>query len=485
MTTRRHHVMVAAAVTVSVAMRARFVFAPIGTDEGGYLAVARAWGNGAHLYRNVWVDRPQGLLLLFRAYDMTVGAAGLVRLLAVLFGAVAVVAVAWGVRAVAGPTSGAVAALLVAAMSASPAIEGFQANGELLSGTMSAVAVAAACGVLTERISERWILIAGVAGGLGWSMKQSGVDGLAAVAAFLVLSALVGWDGWLVTWRRLGSLLIGAFGVVGLAALHGALTGWNDWTYAAWGYRLEKRSALQGSNWRRLWRTAGDAWPVFALVVVVLVASALWLWRSGAGLLGHRAGALFVVWPFTALMAFVLGGQFFQHYWVILTFPVGALCGLLVGRLSQRAARSAALTVVLVPMLVSFVLLVRLPNSTVNEGVSGERRSYRANAAAQWLVEHRSSGDSLYVLCAAANLYAYAEMDPTYRYLWFDGVHQGRNARADLEALLAGDALPTWVAKVDTVASCTSSKLVAESLDTRYREAATVEGITLLRRIDG
>jgi hypothetical protein len=159
-----------------------------------------------------------------------------------------------------------VAALLVAAMSASPAIEGFQANGELLSGAMSAVAVAAACGVITERINERWMLIAGVAGGFGWSMKQSGVDGLAAVAAFLVLSALVGWEGWLVTWRRLGSLLIGAFGVVGLAALHGALTGWNDWTYAAWGYRLEKRSALQGSNWHRLWRTTGEAWPVFALV---------------------------------------------------------------------------------------------------------------------------------------------------------------------------------------------------------------------------
>jgi hypothetical protein len=158
---------------------------------------------------------------------------------------------------------------------------------------------------------------------------------------------------------------------------------------------------------------------------------------------------------------------------------------LLVGRLSQRAARSAAVTVVLVPMLVSFVLLVRLPNSTVNEGVSGERRSYRAKAAGEWLAAHRSPGDSLYVLCAAANLYAYAEMDPMYRYLWFDGVHQGRNARADLEALLAGDAPPTWVAKVDTVASCTSSKLVAESLDTRYRAVSTVEGITLLRRIDG
>ena len=40
------------------AMRARFFFSPMTTDEGGYLAVARAWFHGADLYGKVWVDRP-------------------------------------------------------------------------------------------------------------------------------------------------------------------------------------------------------------------------------------------------------------------------------------------------------------------------------------------------------------------------------------------------------------------------------------------
>ena len=45
----------------------RFLTAPLTVDEGGYLAVARAWGRGSHLYDDVWVDRPQGLLVLYRS----------------------------------------------------------------------------------------------------------------------------------------------------------------------------------------------------------------------------------------------------------------------------------------------------------------------------------------------------------------------------------------------------------------------------------
>jgi hypothetical protein len=170
---------------------------------------------------------------------------------------------------------------------------------------------------------------------------------------------------------------------------------------------------------------------------------------------------------------------------VILTFPIGALCGLLVGRLESRQVRVAVVFVMLMPMLGSFVSVVHLPNRTVNERISGEQRSYRAMAAGEWLDAHRRPGDSLYVLCASANLYAYAEMDPTYRYLWFDGVHQGRNSQEDLAALLTGGDPPTWVAAVDLVEACTESKAVADALTNRYHPVETIDGITMLVRNDG
>lgn len=185
---RGYRAAVGGAVAMSVLLRLRFVFAPIGSDEGGYLAVARAWRHGADVYRDVWVDRPQGLLLLYRAYDMLIGDEDLVRLLALVFGAVAVAATAVAVRTVAGRRSSVMAAWCVAMMSASPAIEGYAANGELLSAAMSAVAVACGVAVLADRRPDRWMLLAGFFGAAGWSVKQSGVDGFGAVAlALLVL----------------------------------------------------------------------------------------------------------------------------------------------------------------------------------------------------------------------------------------------------------------------------------------------------------
>ena len=70
-------------IAVVVAMRARYIGPPFLADEGGYLAIARAWGRGATLYRDVFVDRPQGLVLIFRLlWTIGLGSAVGVRLLA-------------------------------------------------------------------------------------------------------------------------------------------------------------------------------------------------------------------------------------------------------------------------------------------------------------------------------------------------------------------------------------------------------------------
>ena len=82
-------------VLASLALRIRFITTPLSSDEGGYLAVARAWASGRSLYGQAWVDRPQGLLLLFRAWDrLTGGSPAAIRTMAMLFGCLAVVALA-------------------------------------------------------------------------------------------------------------------------------------------------------------------------------------------------------------------------------------------------------------------------------------------------------------------------------------------------------------------------------------------------------
>ena len=44
-----------------------FLTTPLSVDEGGYGYVAHWWASAADLYGDVWVDRPQGLLLLYRS----------------------------------------------------------------------------------------------------------------------------------------------------------------------------------------------------------------------------------------------------------------------------------------------------------------------------------------------------------------------------------------------------------------------------------
>jgi hypothetical protein len=166
------------AAVLSALLRLRFVFAPISADEGGFLAIARAWRHGHVLYRDVWVDRPQGLLITYRLYDtLSFGHTAGLRVIAIVFGAIAVVAVGWSVRAVATPFAGIVAAVLAAVMSAAPAIEGFAANGELLSGAMGAASVAIAVGVLSGRLESRGMVAAGVVGGVGFSHQSERQEG--------------------------------------------------------------------------------------------------------------------------------------------------------------------------------------------------------------------------------------------------------------------------------------------------------------------
>ena len=78
---------VAAIALLAVLVRLRFLDTPLSVDEGGYAAVTRFWGGGSHLYRDVWVDRPQGLLLLYRgAFDVFGTHAWAVRALATVWG---------------------------------------------------------------------------------------------------------------------------------------------------------------------------------------------------------------------------------------------------------------------------------------------------------------------------------------------------------------------------------------------------------------
>jgi len=134
---RRTWIVVALSVALSVVMRLRMFWSPISVDEGGYLAIARAWAHGRVLYRDVFVDRPQGLLVLFRVWDWASGGStASIRVMAMLFGGLLVVSTGVIVRALVGESAARWAVIICAVVSSAPVLEGYAANGELLSGAV-------------------------------------------------------------------------------------------------------------------------------------------------------------------------------------------------------------------------------------------------------------------------------------------------------------------------------------------------------------
>ncbi|HEX3454130.1 MAG TPA: hypothetical protein VHS03_05855, partial [Gaiellaceae bacterium] len=118
------------AAALAVLFRLPFLHAPLTTDEGGYAEAARLWSRGDTLYRDIWVDRPQGLLLVFRAVVAAESSPDVIRWAAMLVGAATVVATFCLALRLVSRTAAIAAALLMATAGASPFVESFTLAGE-------------------------------------------------------------------------------------------------------------------------------------------------------------------------------------------------------------------------------------------------------------------------------------------------------------------------------------------------------------------
>lgn len=478
---------VAAASVLAIVLRLPMLTQPMTADEGGYAGVARGWARGLQLYHDVWVDRPQGLLLLFRFVDWVDGghAAG-IRIMAIVFGVGLVWATAWAVRGLAGPAAGAVAAFGCAAATSVPTLEGFAANGELLAGAFAALCVALAVVAMRRPDWWRWALC-GVAGAVAISLKQSGGDGLAAVLVWLGVLAVLG-PGRRLALRRMVWVVAGA--VVPLVALvvHGAIIGWDRWTMAMFAYRLRIQSAVDGADWANLRETAKIAGPVIGLlglVALVGIVLAPGVVRRNGPPDAPRAWIVPVAWLVAAIAAFLAGGGFWRHYWVQLGAPLAALAGIAVARAARRW-RIAVAAAFVIPSLIATAWVMDAPHDQWIVRANDDWRSPFDGLVADWLRANDVGDRDVYVLCASAGLYGDAALVPGYPYLWMIEVHDAPQAEQRLVAYLAdGPQTPAYIVQFQEASSCDGSGRVQQLLDRDYVPVTDIGPVTILRRLDG
>ncbi|MEI7546893.1 MAG: glycosyltransferase family 39 protein [Actinomycetota bacterium] len=478
---------VVTAVLLAVVLRARFFFSPISPDEGGYIAIARKWRHGATLYNDIWIDRPQGLISIYRAFDILGGTSHTVRVLSLIAAVMTVVGIAELVRAVANPTAGVVAAVLAALVCTAPALDGFAANGELLGGAFGALALGVAARVLTKRSNTWWMVAAGALAGVALSIKQSSADGLGTLLVWLVLAAVFGLISRREAVAHLWRCALGAGVVIGSLLLHGGLTGWDRWYYAILGYRLSQRSALQNANWDRMKLTSHDVLPIIEPVIIVSILAAVLLltWRRQRTVQGNSLQLLLPIWAVLSVLMFLSGGQFFHHYWLTLTYPLAAIGGLAIGGLGLVWWRRGLLVAAVASAALSWVSFATTSREEIWPKISGEHRPLIAQQLGHWLPTVMQPGDTLFAMCTMPSLYAVADKDPVYPYMWWDSVHNPTGAQQAMIDLFTGPTPPTWVPLVFSTKSCNPSGIVTEAFSARYHLVATKYGIEIYHLNEG
>lgn len=420
---------VAALAAVAVLIRLPFL-GTIGPDEGGYAYVAREWARGGELYGGAWIDRPQGLLLVYRLLLSIGQTAVAIRLGAVVAGVLITLLLLVIGRRLESPAAGLIAGLVYAVVGVGPHFEGYTFNAELAAAVPATAAVAAAATAMSSSRRRLWLALAGALGGSAILMKQSGFDGLAVacVAAVAVSSSRRE------RLRDLAVVVAGAAAPLLASAVAGWLGGWHAYWSALAGYRLRDGSGSLGARAHHL----AHSLPGAARDLAPLAAAAALAFR-------RRPPTLAVVWLVAAFVGFNLGGAYWPHYYAQLAPPLALLAGLAIARLGRPAGYVSAAAVVMAPVLLFVVQLERASDHRSDLMVKYAIAYENDRRLARYVRSHTSPADSVYAFVSRADFYFLADRKPASPYIWAKPLKSVPGAVASLERRLAGPRRPKLV----------------------------------------
>jgi 4-amino-4-deoxy-L-arabinose transferase-like glycosyltransferase len=451
-------------------VRLPFVWTGISMDEGGYAYVAQRWAQGGDLYGSAWLDRPQGLLLVYRFLLGIDGSGWTIRAGAVLAG-VAITALTGSIGwQLAGRRAGIAAAAVYAVAGLAPRLEGFTLNGELLASLPAAAAVACALRWRAIR-APGWLVAAGACAGMSLTMKPSGIDGIV-VAATVVLVTERSWG---------AALLLAGFAVPLLAcALDGWARGWSRYWTAIIGYHLAAMGSSASNTSTRLSDFLASAERVARDLVVPLVfavAGLLASWRRRATL------AIMLAWLAAGVIGVNLGGSYWPHYYLQLVPPTAVLAGIAVAAVRLPWLRAIALVAVLAPTAAWLVALAPMGQAERESTIPYYGLARRDERIAADVRATTCPGDPIFVLVSEANIYFLAHRDSPYPYLWGKPIEKIPGSLDRMRAVLGGPQRPVLVLLNSSPRSVDPSGRLSQVLGERYRPAGSLHGMPVLRSL--
>jgi hypothetical protein len=428
----------------------------LGPDEGGYAYIAHRWAEGASLYRGVWIDRPQGLIALYRVL-LDLGRAPVsVRIGAIVLSCVTVLMLLVAGTALHSTRAGVLAATMFALAGVGPHLEGFTLNGELAAAAPAAAAVAVAI-VARRSGSRRWLFVAGLLAGGALTMKQAGIDGLA-VALLLAAGAAPARG------RAIAAVLAGTAVPVGLcAALATATTGMASYWNALGGYELGQHSLGSQLATRAHELVTHAGWPARDLAPVAVAA----LVGTAVSRARHRL-AVPACWVGAAAVCVNIGGAYWPHYFVQLLAPLSLAAGVAIASTGRRWMAWVAVALVGLLPLVYVTRVVTVPDAHADVLVPYAQGYDIDVRVATWLRRHTRPAATIYVLSSRADVYFLADRRSAFPYIWGRPLRAIPGAQDVLARVLAGPRGPRFVAEYQRPAGLDGGR-IRRILERLYR----------------
>lgn len=479
-------------IAVTLLVRWPFLHVPLTQDEGGYAYVAREWDSGARLYSSAaWVDRPQGLMLLFRLMIHVAPTIAGLRLFGALYAAAsALLLVVVGARLY-GAAAGVVAGLCYAIFASSPHIEGFIVNGELLSALPTIAAIA--CLLLAQRGRRGgvFLLLAGLCAGAALLIKQSAIDGLVALIVFAPLGR-----GQAARERayRLILVLCGVAIPLLLSVLHGLLTGWHAYLDAVVLDNLRYRAAEAGKiSPERAITGFKTFWGECAFLIIAAACGLIALLsrrddRTPSRMVGWTRW-LPVLWLVAALYAVTLGGLYYNHYFLQLLPPLSVLAALGLVAVVRLAYRwPAAILLLLLPLAGLLntarndaALYIGSTPLDISQRLYGWAEYADQRQLAAFLRARVPPGQPFFVAYASPELYYLTERPNITPYLWRRPLGELPGAYDHvLHAVAQGE--PVCIVIVQSLSGTPGDQRMRPAIGSRYATAWSRPGVTILCR---
>jgi hypothetical protein len=458
-------------------VRVSYVPRPLRNDEGGYLLVARQWHTGGEfLYGDYFVDRPPLLLLIFKVASLTDWDQA-IRVLAIPFVLVFVVA-GWRAGALlGGRTGGRWSAVVAAGSMCSPGLAAEQADGELFGAALVMASLALALTAWhsdSPTVRFRAACAAGATAAAAPLIKQNLLEGLVLLACFTLFAYRRRDEPGR---HRAAPVALGALvGVLLVAALLGVwLVSVSTGTAGAWhdlvGFRGAALDAIWSSSPEASLRR-GVLLLVLGLVSGLLPVVTSWFLavRHNPPLDTATRNSITALLVF-GLVAIAAGGSYWPPYLLQLA-PAAVLAAGAVAPLTtrpgawMRASARLVASVAVVGTLATAVLHASAPSVWYSQRIG------------EWLAASKAPGDNAFVAYGLPSVLEAADMPSPYPHLWSVPMRTFDPGQARLRATLAGPGAPEWIVQVtglDAWGIDDRSRL-RDLIHDRYRVVGTICG---------